>query len=83
MRYTSPILLLLLLTLIACDTEALTDLCLDDLSDKTDYTSGMLVDCQTYMGKKVDRVLVNGVKNEKQDLLEMQVAGYYRLEIFS
>jgi Right handed beta helix region len=82
MRYTSPILLLLLLTLIACDTEALTDLCLDDLSDKTDYTSGMLVDCQTYMGKKVDRVLVNGVKNEKQDLLEMQVAGYYRLEIF-
>ncbi|MDF1574421.1 MAG: hypothetical protein P1P86_04420 [Bacteroidales bacterium] len=58
------------------------ELTLDELSDKENYTGSMLLDCSTYMGEKVERILVNGSENPDKGILELQEAGYYRIEIF-
>jgi hypothetical protein len=73
--------LALFVFLFSCETEPL-GLSLDDLSDKEDYTSGMLVNCVSYKGKKVDRLVVNGSEVPNLDLLELKTAGYYHFEIY-
>ena len=73
--------LALFVFLFSCETGPL-GLSLDDLSDKKDYTSGMLVNCLSYKGKKVDRLVVNGSEVHNLNLLELKTAGYYHLEIY-
>ena len=81
MSYWRLIILALFVFLFSCETEPSSST-LDDLTDKEDYTSAMLVNCESYMGKKVDRVLVNGSQLQDLDLLELKSAGYYRIEVY-
>lgn len=81
MSYWRLIILVLFVFLFSCETE-LSSSTLDDLTDKEDYTSAILGNCESYKGKKVDRVLVNGSQLQDLDLLELKSAGYYRIEIY-
>ena len=81
MRDWRLIILALFVFFFSCETEPL-GLTLDDLSDKKDYTSGMLVNCVSYKGKKVDRLVVNGSEVPNLNLLELKTAGYYHFEIY-
>jgi len=87
MRLFIPILLLLILSQHACVREPdemgpVADRTLDDLSDKTDYLENMLIDCSFYKGLKVEKLLVNGILHDTDDVLELEGAGFYRIEIF-
>ena len=82
MRYASILLILVFASLYSCNTISPTDLTLDDLVDKKEYTGGIIVDCSSYKGKQVELVLLNGTEQEDPYILELLSAGYYRIEIF-
>jgi hypothetical protein len=58
------------------------DLTLDDLEDKTDYSSEMLVDGRFYNGRKTSKVVIDYELIEDPELLELN-AGYHRIEIYT
>jgi len=70
-----------LFSLSACRTMQ-TDLDLNDLTDMTTYTGGMLVNCETYMGHQVTKILLNGSEIDNPDVMDLTSAGYYRIEIY-
>jgi len=85
MRFQSILISTLFASMLSCNTippEILADFTLDELSDKYDYTEAMVVAINSYEGKRVDKVLVNGSKPDNPDILELLTAGYYRIEIF-
>ncbi len=85
MRIIQSGLLAILLILISCNrTDPLdeADIILDDLTDKTDYTSEMLVDCRYFEGKKTRKIVVDQHMYDSPELLELK-AGYHRIEIFT
>lgn len=81
MRYVRLSLLFLFIALLSC-TRIQLELTLDELSDKENYTGAMVLDCSSYKGKRVDRLLVNGTENKEKGILELKTAGYYRIEVF-
>jgi len=85
MRHIRILLLICIASLVACDktpVEVIADLTLDELNDKEEYTGGMVVDYRSYMGKDLDKVLVNGLQPDDPYVLELHFAGYYRIEIW-
>lgn len=83
MRITSTLLWIILLLLSACVTDPVnySDLSLDDLKDMTEYTESMLIAADTYKGKRVEKVAVNGIVHNDPEILLLAKAGYYRIEI--
>jgi hypothetical protein len=81
MKYLITVLGAFLLVLFSC-TKVPVDLNLDELQDKENYTRGMVVNCETYMGQQVERALVNGSETDKPDILDLSTAGYYRIEAY-
>jgi hypothetical protein len=69
-----------MLVLISCEKVPY-DLALDDLKDKEDYTLAMRINCETYHGVRVERILVNGYESGDRGILELLTAGYYRIEV--
>ena len=55
---------------------------LDELVDKSELTSSLQVNCTSYQGTKVKRVLVNGEEHPLDQSLNIESSGFYRLEIF-
>jgi len=85
MRIQSILILTLFASLLSCNTippEISADFTLDELSDRYDYSETMVVATNSYEGKRVVKVLVNGTKPDNPDVLELMTAGYYRIEIF-
>lgn len=81
MRNITHIIWIFLLALISCQ-EVSTDLDLDDLEDRGDYTGGMVVNCESYHGAEVVQLRVNGSESGDSGILELNSAGYYRIELF-
>ncbi len=85
MRSIQTAILTLLLVLFSCNgTEPLVeaDTLLDDLTDKTDYASEMIVDCRYFDGVKTRKIVVNLRKFDAPEIIELK-AGYHRIEIFT
>jgi len=81
MRYFSILLLVLFFAQFSC-TRIELELTLDELSDKENYTGILLIDCSSYLGHRVDRLLVNGSEDGERGILELRRPGYYRIEIY-
>jgi len=81
MKYSSILPLFLLFAFSSC-TRIQLELTLDELSDKENYTATMVLDCSTYKGQRVDRILVNGSETNEKGILELKTAGYYRIQIY-
>lgn len=81
MRTISIFPLLLLFAFNSC-TRIQLNMTLNELNDKDNYTGTMILDCSTYKGQRVDRILVNGSEHAEKGILELETAGYYRIEIF-
>ena len=81
MKHLSIILLSILTGFSACRTIP-ADLALDDLKDMTEYTGGIHVYCETYMGHQVTKIILNGSEMDNPDVLDLTGAGYYRFEIY-
>lgn len=87
MKFHRIILLFLVVIQNACVTDPVdlppvADLALDDLADKTDYTGTLVIDCRYYKGGPVEKILVNGIPPDQEDVLSLHEAGYYRIEVF-
>lgn len=74
---------IILASLFSCVTDPInySDLSLDDLNDMEVYTQAMLIACGTYQGEAVEKVVVNGRTYDDPDVIQLLMAGYYRLEI--
>jgi len=73
MRSQSILILALFASLLSWNPillEISADFTLDELSDKHDYTEAMTIAINSYDGKRVDKVLVNGSKPDTPDVLE-------------
>jgi len=81
MKCIPVIIMSLLLGLCACRTMP-ADLDLNDLTDMKEYTGGMLVNCETYMGHQVTKIILNGSEMDNPDVMDLTGAGYYRIEIY-
>jgi hypothetical protein len=55
---------------------------LDELNDKEERVGSLEVNCTTYLGREVDRLVVNGTEQPIDRSLQLTDAGYYRLEVF-
>ena len=55
---------------------------LDELSDQTELTGSLEVNCTSYLGQTVEKVLVNGKEHPLDESLELEESGFYRLEIY-
>lgn len=82
MRSSNFIMVLILLYQSAC-APVETGISLDDLSDKTEYTDGMIVACKKFMGEPVTRIVLNDRADNSPDVLDLRSAGYYRIEIYT
>ena len=89
MRYIRFVLLILFASLFSCDRfsperefppEA--DLSLNELNDMQEYTEGMVIACGIYKGERTEKVVVNGSLHDDPEVLELQSAGYYRIEVY-
>lgn len=58
------------------------DLTVDNLNDKEEYTSGMLVDCSSLNGERIKRVRLNNVEQTSIESVNLRLPGYYRLELY-
>ncbi len=84
MKLHTFLLVISVISLVSCSRippEISADLSLDDLVDMQEYGEGMVVATHSYEGKRVDKILVNGIETEKRDVLELKSAGYYRIDI--
>ena len=86
--------LLLSLSLLACNNKEPepyidpnplpdSDIVLDDLVDMEVYAKGMKVDCRYFDGKFTSRILVNQTIYNAPEMVNIDGAGYYRIEIFT
>jgi hypothetical protein len=57
------------------------DQTLDDLEDKTEYVGALLIDCSSYKGDPVDKVLLNGSRADVNPI-QLNTPGFYRIEVF-
>jgi len=67
--------------LLACNPLE-SDISVDELADKGEYTAGMVVDCSTYQGVKSDRVVLNYQEQASTGSLDLRSPGYYRIELY-
>lgn len=83
MRFISFLIWISLVGMFACQTDPVlySDMALDDLIDMEEYTELMLLDCSTYQGKRVEKLVVNGSVYNDPEVIQMQSAAYYRIEI--
>lgn len=81
MRNLTCFIWIILMALFSCQ-EIPTDLDLDDLEDRSDYTGGMVVNSESYHGTKVVHIKVNGSESDNSGILHLSSAGYYRIELF-
>ena len=58
------------------------DLTVDKLNDREEYTSGMLVDCSSLNGERIKRVRLNNVEQTTIESVDLRKPGYYRLELY-
>jgi len=85
MRIIQSALLAILLLLLSCnrvDPLIESDIILDDLTDKTDYSIEMLVDCRYFEGKKTRKIEVDQHMYDSPELIELK-AGFHRIVIFT
>jgi len=59
------------------------DIDLDELQDRMEYTGGMIVVSETYMGEKIKKIVLNNRIIEKPESLDLRSPGYYRIEIYT
>jgi len=59
------------------------DFVLDEIVDKENYKGSMLVDCRYFNGLRTNRILVNQTEYLSPGTLDLSMAGYYRIEIFT
>jgi len=55
---------------------------LDELVDKSELTGSLQINCTSYQGTPVRKVLVNGEEHPLDQSLNIEESGFYRLEIF-
>lgn len=67
--------------LFSCE-RIVSDLSVDKLNDKEEYTGGMLVDCSSLNGERINRVRLNNVEQKSIEGVDLRKSGYYRLELF-
>ena len=58
------------------------DILLDDLQDRGEYESSIVVDCSRYRGNKTNTILVNDIVYEDPGTISFDQAGYYHLEVY-
>lgn len=63
------ILLISILLGFSCTRIIPSDLALDDLTDMKEYTGGMHVNCETYMGHQVTKILLNDSEIDNPSIL--------------
>jgi len=85
MKVVQLIILFAGLILFSCDkvVDTPADIVLDELTDMTEYTEGFLVDCEFLDGQKTTQLRINGKNHPDGTNLDLRVAGYYRIEVFS
>lgn len=76
-------LVLLALALLASCNPMQSDILLDELLDKNEYTGGMVVGCETYMGEDTEKIILNNHSYNKPETLDLRAPGYYRIEIYT
>jgi len=59
------------------------DILLDELQDMNEYTGGLVVACDTYMGEKTEKIILNNKTHKKPETLDLRSTGYYRIEIYT
>lgn len=74
--------LLLISVLVSCK-RIHSEITVDKLEDKQNYTGGMLVDCSTLNGEKIRTVLLNNVEQFSIEGVDLRSPGYYRLELYT
>ena len=88
------IILFLSLSLLACNNKEPepyidpnplpeSDIVLDDLVDMEVYAEGMKVDCRYFAGKFTSWIQVNQTVYNSPEMINIDGAGYYRIEIFT
>lgn len=87
---TGILLLLFGLLLFACDKkkpdpdpEPVADIFLDELVDMQEYAEGKIVDCRYLNGLKVSKIVVNNIEYKSPGAIDLTLAGYYHLDIFT
>lgn len=80
MKKRSAFIILPFLLLSSCG-KMNTHLCLEDLMDKTEYKSEIVIDCFKYKGLQLDNIYINGVEKVMDDEIVLKNAGYYLLEL--
>jgi len=78
-----PQVIFLLLILVASCKPVQFDKLLDELSDKVEYTGGMIVACDTYEGNNVKKIALNNQIIMGPETLDLHKPGYYRIEIYT
>ena len=81
MTFRHILLILPAVITLSCDTLQ-TDIDLDKLEDRTNYTDGMLVSSGTYMGIKTERIVLNNHEQKSVESIDLRQPGYYRIELF-
>lgn len=87
---TSILLLLLGLFIGACDNKTVdpdpdpdADISLDELIDCQEYAEGMIVDSRYIDSLEVSKIVVNNKEHKSPRIIDLTLAGYYHLEIFT
>ena len=55
----------------------------DELEDRHNYTAGILVDCSSLGGSKIEKLLLNNNEQSSIESIDLRTPGYYRLEFFT
>ncbi|MCP4309766.1 MAG: hypothetical protein GY790_00755 [Bacteroidetes bacterium] len=77
------IMMLSILVLLASCKLVESDIIIDKLQDKNEYTMGMVVACETFMGEKVEKIILNNKTYNRPETLDLRSPGYYRIEIYT
>ncbi len=66
----------------SCDSVK-TDIALDELNDKAEYTGGMVIDSSNFGETETECIIVNNTEYPEPEYLDLNMAGYYRIEIYT
>jgi hypothetical protein len=80
MKMRNAFILLLTLILSSCGKNSVY-LCLDDLGDREEYNSEIIIDCFDYKGQTVESIVLNGTELAMEKEIVLKNAGFYLLEL--
>lgn len=81
MKLFHSLIIIISMTLLSCSSLE-SEITVDELSDKGEYSGGMMVDCSSYGGELTKRLVLNNQEHSSPELVDLRKAGYYRIELY-